>query len=84
MQLADIGLIGLGVMGSNLALNIAEKGYRVAVYDREAPVLENFYANAGSLQERIIPCESMEKLCENIAKPRPIIMLIKAGAPVDT
>lgn len=84
MQLADIGLIGLGVMGSNLALNIAEKGYRVAVYDREAPVLENFYKNAGSLQERIIPCESMEKLCENIAKPRPIIMLIKAGAPVDT
>lgn len=84
MQLADIGLIGLGVMGSNLALNIAEKGYRVAVYDREAPVLENFYATAGVLQERIIPCETMEKLSENIRKPRPIIMLIKAGAPVDT
>lgn len=84
MQLADIGLIGLGVMGSNLALNIAEKGYRVAVYDREAEVLEKFHANAGALQERIIPCASMEQLSQNIAKPRPIIMLIKAGSPVDT
>ncbi|MDR0253088.1 MAG: NADP-dependent phosphogluconate dehydrogenase [Brucellaceae bacterium] len=84
MQLADIGLIGLGVMGSNLALNIAEKGYRVAVYDREAPVLEKFSASSGALQDRIIPCETMEKLSRNIAKPRPVIMLIKAGAPVDT
>ena len=84
MQLADIGLIGLGVMGSNLALNIAEKGYRVAVYDREAEVLKQFHANAGVLQERIIPCASMELLSQNIAKPRPIIMLIKAGSPVDT
>lgn len=84
MQLADIGLIGLGVMGSNLALNIAEKGYRVAVYDREAEVLKKFHANAGVLQERIIPCASMELLSQNIAKPRPIIMLIKAGSPVDT
>lgn len=84
MQLADIGLIGLGVMGSNLALNIAEKGYRIAVYDREAPVLEKFYATSGNLQERIIPCATMEELSRNIARPRPIIMLIKAGAPVDT
>lgn len=84
MQLADIGLIGLGVMGANLALNIAEKGYRIAVYDREAPVLEKFYALSGALQDRIIPCESMEKLSENIRKPRPIILLIKAGAPVDS
>ncbi|WOC16817.1 NADP-dependent phosphogluconate dehydrogenase [Pseudochrobactrum sp. MP213Fo] len=84
MQRADIGLIGLGVMGANLALNIAEKGYRIAVYDREAPVLEKFYATAGALQARIIPCETMEKLAENITKPRPIILLIKAGAPVDS
>ncbi|WP_439271657.1 NADP-dependent phosphogluconate dehydrogenase [Pseudochrobactrum sp. HB0163] len=83
MQLADIGMIGLGVMGSNLALNIAEKGYRIAVYDREPPVLEKFYASSGALQERIIPCETMEQLSRNIIRPRPVIMLIKAGAPVD-
>jgi 6-phosphogluconate dehydrogenase len=47
-------------------------------------VLEKFHANAGALQERIIPCASMEQLSQNIAKPRPIIMLIKAGSPVDT
>ncbi len=42
MEKADIGMVGLGVMGSNLALNIAEKGYTVAVYDRDEPVLKAF------------------------------------------
>lgn len=83
MEKADIGMVGLGVMGSNLALNIAEKGYKVAVYDRELPVLEKFYANAGALQDRIIPSATFEELSANIRAPRPIIFLIKAGAPVD-
>ncbi|PWL17339.1 phosphogluconate dehydrogenase (NADP(+)-dependent, decarboxylating) [Falsochrobactrum shanghaiense] len=84
MEKADIGMVGLGVMGSNLALNIAEKGYRVAVYDRDEPVLKAFVENAGALRERIIPCPTFEDLAANIRAPRPIIFLIKAGAPVDT
>ncbi len=83
MTKADIGMVGLGVMGANLALNIAEKGHTVAVYDREAPVLQAFYDNAGALKDRIIPCPTFEDLAANIRPPRPIIFLIKAGAPVD-
>ncbi|MBK0024317.1 NADP-dependent phosphogluconate dehydrogenase [Brucella pseudogrignonensis] len=83
MEKADIGMVGLGVMGSNLALNIAEKGYTVAVYDRDEPVLQAFIEKAGALRDKIIPCATFEELADNIRKPRPIIFLIKAGAPVD-
>lgn len=83
MEKADIGMVGLGVMGSNLALNIAEKGYRVAVYDRDEPVLNAFIEKAGALADRLIPCPTFEALAANIRAPRPIIFLIKAGAPVD-
>jgi 6-phosphogluconate dehydrogenase len=51
MEKADIGMVGLGVMGSNLALNIAEKGYTVAVYDRDEPVLKAFLDKAGPLRD---------------------------------
>ncbi|MDR9749795.1 NAD(P)-binding domain-containing protein, partial [Paenibacillus taichungensis] len=54
MEKADIGMVGLGVMGSNLALNIAEKGYTVAVYDRDEPVLQAFIEKAGALRDKII------------------------------
>jgi 6-phosphogluconate dehydrogenase len=82
MEKADIGMVGLGVMGSNLALNIAEKGYTVAVYDRD-DCAESFIEKAGPLRDKIIPCPTFEDLAANIRKPRPIIFLIKAGAPVD-
>ncbi|MFK4825528.1 NADP-dependent phosphogluconate dehydrogenase [Paenochrobactrum sp. BZR 588] len=83
MEKADIGMVGLGVMGSNLALNIAEKGFRVAAYDRDPAVVQQFYKNAGALSDKIIPCETFEALVENTRKPRPFIFLIKAGQPVD-
>ena len=72
-------MVGLGVMGSNLALNIAEKGYTVAVYDRDEPVLKAFLDKAGPLRDKIIPCATFEELAENTRKPRPFIFLIKAG-----
>lgn len=84
MEKADIGMVGLGVMGSNLSLNIADKGYKVAVYDRDKPVIDAFIERAGDLRDRIIPCYSFEELAANIRAPRPIIMLIKAGAPIDS
>ena len=83
MQQADIGLIGLGVMGANLALNIAENGYRVAVFNRTVAKTREFHEQAGSLKDKIIPCETLEELARNIRAPRPIILMVKAGEAVD-
>ncbi len=80
---AEIGLIGLGVMGANLALNIAEKGFRIAVYNRTPSVTDEFMASAGKLADQIIPCKSFAELVEAIARPRPVIVLVKAGEAVD-
>ncbi len=83
MSNAEIGLIGLGTMGSNLALNIAEKGFRIAVYNRTAATTDEFYRTAGPLADRIVPCESLEALAAAIRPPRPIIIMVKAGEAVD-
>ena len=66
---ADIGLIGLGTMGSNLALNIAEKGHTVAVYNRTTSRVHEFKQQAGELADRIIPCETLEALAAAIEPP---------------
>jgi 6-phosphogluconate dehydrogenase len=83
MSDAEIGLIGLGVMGSNLALNIAEKGFKIAVYNRTRDVTHKFFNNAGKLADNIVPCDNLQELVDAIRPPRPIIILIKAGEPVD-
>ncbi len=83
MAQAEIGLIGLGVMGGNLALNIAEKGFRIAVFNRTVARTREFHAHAGSLATRIVPCETLEALAAAIRPPRPIILLVKAGEAVD-
>jgi 6-phosphogluconate dehydrogenase len=80
-QTAKIGLIGLGVMGQNLALNIERKGFSIAVYEREAPVLEAFIARETGKQ--IFGAHSPEEFVRSIERPRKIILLVKAGAPVD-
>jgi 6-phosphogluconate dehydrogenase len=83
MEKAEIGLIGLGVMGANLALNIAEKGNRIAVFNRTSEKTDEFFADAGELADRIVPCKTMEEFVAAIRPPRPIIIMIKAGEPVD-
>ena len=80
---AEIGLIGLGVMGANLALNIAEKGFPVAVYNRTWTTTEKFAADAGPLRDRIIPCRTMVEFADAIKPPRPVIIMVKAGEAVD-
>jgi 6-phosphogluconate dehydrogenase len=70
-------------MGANLALNIAEKGNKIAVFNRTPEVTKKFYAEAGDLQGQIIPCETLEAFIAAIRPPRPIIIMIKAGDPVD-
>ena len=83
MDKAEIGLIGLGTMGSNLALNIAEKGHRIAVYNRTPSRTDDFVAKAGDLASRVVPCESLADLAAAIRPPRPIIIMVLAGSPVD-
>ncbi|HEU4986699.1 MAG TPA: NADP-dependent phosphogluconate dehydrogenase [Rhizobiaceae bacterium] len=83
MQEAEIGLIGLGVMGSNLALNIAEKGHRIAVFNRTNERTREFMVEAGALADRIVPTSSLQELVAAIRPPRPIILMVPAGSPVD-
>jgi 6-phosphogluconate dehydrogenase len=78
---ASIGLIGLGVMGQNLSLNIERNGYSISVYDREAGVLDAFVARQTGKQ--ILGAHSPEEFVKSLAKPRKIILLVKAGPPVD-
>jgi 6-phosphogluconate dehydrogenase len=78
---ADIGLIGLGVMGQNLAQNIARNGYRVVVFDREPPVLEEFVSRINV--EAIRGAQTPEGFVRSLRRPRKIILLVKAGDPVD-
>ena len=79
----SIGLIGLGTMGANLALNIAENGYDIAVFNRTTSTTETFHANAGSLANRITPCQSLEALVDALRPPRNIILMVPAGPIVD-
>ena len=85
MSSADIGLIGLAVMGSNLALNIAEKGYTVAVHNRTASRIDDFVeiAKAQGLGDKVIPEPDLGAFIKAIKRPRSIIIMVKAGKPVD-
>ncbi|MFN2517237.1 MAG: NADP-dependent phosphogluconate dehydrogenase, partial [Pyrinomonadaceae bacterium] len=78
---ANIGLIGLGVMGQNLALNIERNGYSIAVYDREPPVLDAFVGR--EVGKHITGAHSPEEFVRSLERPRKIILLVKAGDPVD-
>ena len=78
---ADIGMIGLAVMGSNLALNMIEKGFTVAVYNLEPEAIDAFMKGEGGAQA--IPCYDLETLVASLSKPRVVMMMIRAGAPVD-
>ncbi|GGL69719.1 NADP-dependent phosphogluconate dehydrogenase [Wenxinia marina] len=83
MAKAEIGLVGLGTMGSALALNIADKGHSVAVWNRTHSHTEAFVQEAGPLAERIVPAETHADLVAALAEPRAIILMVPAGAPVD-
>jgi len=79
---ADIGLIGLAVMGENLVLNMESKGFTVAVYNRTVEKVDKFMAGRGA-GKNFIGCQSIEELCANLERPRKVMMLVKAGTPVD-
>ncbi len=79
---ADIGLIGLAVMGENLALNIADHGFKVAVYNRTTEVMKKFIARENP-PGGLVGCETVEDLVAAVKKPRKFIILVKAGPAVD-
>ena len=81
-KLADIGLIGLAVMGENLVLNMEDKGYTVALFNRTIEKVDAFVEGRGK-GKNFIPAHSLEELVGALSKPRKVMMLVKAGKPVD-
>ncbi len=81
-KLADIGLIGLAVMGENLVLNIERKGFTVGIFNRTVARVDEFIAGRGA-GKNLIGAHSIEELCATLQKPRKVMMLVKAGKPVD-
>lgn len=82
MSKADIGLIGLAVMGENLVLNMESHGFTVAVYNRTVEKVDNFINGRGK-GKNIIGTHSLEELVASLKKPRKVMLMVKAGKPVD-
>jgi len=82
MANADIGLIGLAVMGQNLVLNMADHGFTVAVYNRTTSKVDDFIAGPAA-GKSIIGTHSLEAFCQSLKAPRRIMLMVKAGSPVD-
>lgn len=78
----DVGVIGLAVMGSNLALNIADRGFQVAVFNRTTETMEKFI-DAHKDKTNLHGCKTMDDFKNALKKPRRALILVKAGAPTD-
>ena len=78
----DFGLIGLAVMGENLALNVESRGNRVAVYNRTTAKVDEFISGRAA-GKNFVGCHSLQELVDNLAAPRKVMMLVKAGPAVD-
>ncbi len=83
MSKADLGLVGLAVMGENLILNAESKGFTVACFNRTVSKVDRFL-NGRAKGKNIIGCHSIEELCASLKKPRKLMLLVKAGAAVDS
>jgi 6-phosphogluconate dehydrogenase len=79
---AQVGLIGLGVMGENLALNIERNGYTIAIYNRTTAKVDEFVEGRGK-GKKVIGCHDEKSFVESLERPRKIILLVKAGDAVD-
>ncbi len=82
MTQADIAVVGLAVMGENLILNMESKGFTVACYNRTVSKVDDF-VNGRAKGKNIIGCRSVEEMVKALKRPRKIMMMVKAGKPVD-
>ena len=82
MALADIGLIGLAVMGENLILNMESKGFTVACFNRTVSKVDDFI-NGSAKGKNIIGAHSVEELVASLKRPHKIMLMVKAGQAVD-
>jgi len=82
MEKSDIGLIGLAVMGQNLVLNMADNGFKVAVYNRSAEKTDDFLAGEAK-EKSIIGTREIKELCDSLSSPRKVMLMVKAGEVVD-
>jgi len=82
MSQADIGLVGLAVMGKNLVLNMNDHGFTVAVFNRTVSKVDDFLADEARGRD-IIGTHSIEEFVSVLKKPRRIMLMVKAGQPVD-
>lgn len=82
MKKSDLGLIGLAVMGENLVMNMESKGFTVSVFNRTTEKVERF-VNGRAKGKNIVGCYSLRELVDSLEKPRKVMMMIKAGKPVD-
>ncbi len=81
MSNSDFGLIGLAVMGQNLVLNVESRGFQVSVYNRTTSVTEAFVAEHPD--KKIVGTKSLEEFVQSLATPRKVMIMVKAGGPVD-
>ena len=81
-QKADIGIVGLAVMGENLVLNMESKGFTVAVYNRTLEKVENFVKGRGK-DKNIIGTNTIEEFVGSLKTPKKVMIMVKAGKPVD-
>jgi 6-phosphogluconate dehydrogenase len=81
-ELCDFGLIGLAVMGENLALNVESRGFRIAVYNRTTDKVDQL-VNGRAAGKQFVGCHSVEDLVKSLKRPRQVMMLVKAGPAVD-
>lgn len=79
---ADIGLVGLAVMGENLVLNMESHGFTIAVFNRTVDKVDSFVNGRGK-GKNVIGCHTIEELISNLESPRKIMLMVKAGKPVD-
>ena len=82
MSQAEIGLIGLAVMGQNLVLNMSDNNVRVAVYNRSTDKVDAFLNGSGN-NKNISGCYSIEELVSSLQKPRRVMLMVRAGDAVD-
>ena len=79
---ADIGVIGLAVMGENLILNMERNGFKMACYNRTTEKVDKFVQGRGA-NKNILGCHSVKQLCQSLKRPRKVMMMVQAGAAVD-